>query len=427
MLAPWKKFMIFSPFERLMAWRYLRARRAEGFISLITAFSLSGIALGVAALIVITSVMNGVKGEMLKHFIGWSGHINVYGMEGAIDNYDTLAARIRAEPGVVGVTPSVEGQVMASANGHALGAEVLALKYEDLARKEHILEKITAGNLDTFKTGDGIIVGARLAENLGVGIGDPLTLISPEGRQTIAGLVPRLKAYPVAATFRLGMNAYDSGMILMPFGEAQVYFKLADGGRNLATGLEITLKNADMAQGMAAHLRQELGEGYRIYDWQESNKSVFEALTIQRNVMFIILTLIILVAAFNIISSLIMLVKDKGRDIAILRTMGATRGTITRIFFACGSLIGVAGTGIGVVLGLLLAVNVDNIRAWIERVSGGKILAEQLYFLSTLPAEIDPVQVMAVVLMSLALSFLATIYPARRAAALDPAEALRYE
>jgi lipoprotein-releasing system permease protein len=316
---------------------------------------------------------------------------------------------------------------MASANGHALGAEVLALRYEDLARKEHVLEKITAGNLDAFKSGDGIIIGERLAQNLGISIGDPLTLISPEGRQTIAGLVPRLKAYPVAATFKLGMNAYDSGMILMPFNEAQIYFKLADGGQNLATGLEVNLSNADLAQAEAAHLRQTLGDNYRIYDWQESNKSVFEALTIQRNVMFIILTLIILVAAFNIISSLIMLVKDKGRDIAILRTMGATRSNITRIFFACGSLIGVAGTFIGIVVGLLLAVNVDNIRIWIEHVSGGRILAEQLYFLSTLPAEIDPLQVLAVTCMSLALSFLATIYPARRAASLDPAEALRYE
>lgn len=410
-----------------MAWRYLRARRAEGFISLITVFSLSGIALGVAALIVITSVMNGVKSEMLKHFIGWSGHINVYSSSGALDGYDALAGRIRQEPGVLSVMPSIEGQVMASANGHALGAEVLALHNEDLARKEHILDKITAGNLDAFKSGDGIIVGVRLAENLGLSVGEPLTLISPEGRQTLAGMVPRLKAYPVAATFKLGMNAYDAGMILMPFNEAQIYFKLSDGGRNLATGLEITLQNPDDAQKMAAHLRGVLGPDYRIYDWQESNKSIFEALTIQRNVMFIILTLIIVVAAFNIISSLIMLVKDKGRDIAILRTMGASRGSVMRIFFACGSLIGIVGTCIGIVLGLLLAVNVDNIRVWIEHASGGKILAEQLYFLSTLPAEIDPKEVALVACMSLGLSFLATLYPARRAARLDPAEALRYE
>jgi lipoprotein-releasing system permease protein len=419
--------MIFSPFERLMAWRYLRARRAEGFLSLITAFSLSGIALGVAALIVITSVMNGVRGEMLKHFIGWSGHITIYGAAGPLDHYEDLIARVKGQPHVTGVMPAIEGQVMASAGGRAFGAQVLALRYDDLMHKEHIVEKITSGSLDGFKSGDGIVIGERFAENLNLGLGEPLTLISPEGRQTIAGLVPRMKAYPLAATFKLGMNAFDSGMILMPFSEAQVYFKLADGGADRATTLEVTLDNPDQARAVAAHLKETLGEGLRIYDWQESNRSVFEALTIQRNVMFIILTLIILVAAFNIISSLIMLVKDKGRDIAILRTMGASRASVMRIFFACGAYIGVVGTAIGVVLGLVLAVNVDNIRAWVERVSGGKILAEELYFLSTLPAEIDPMQVLCVVVMSLMLSFLATLYPARRAAALDPAEALRYE
>jgi len=410
-----------------MAWRYLRARRAEGFISLITAFSLTGIALGVAALIVVTSVMNGVKGEMLRHFIGWSGHINLYAEGGAVDNYDALTARIMTVPGVTSAVPAVEGEVMASANGHAQGAQATALRYDDLTHREHITDKIVSGSLEAFKNGDGVIVGARLAENLGVHVGDSVTLISPEGRQTLAGMVPRLKAYPVVATFRLGMNAYDAGMILMPFSEAQIYFKLADGGKDRASSIEINVSKPDDARAIAEQLRKQLGDGYRIYDWQESNKSVFEALTIQRNVMFIILTLIILVAAFNIISSLIMLVKEKGRAIAILRTMGATRGSVTRIFFACGAMIGIAGTGIGVVVGLVLAVNVDNIRAWIEKVSGGRILAEQLYFLSTLPAEIDPAQVLMVIVMSLGLSFLATLYPARRAASLDPAEALRYE
>jgi lipoprotein-releasing system permease protein len=419
--------MMFSAFERMFAWRYLRARRAEGFISLITGFSLAGIALGVAALIVITSVMNGVKTEMLNHFIGWSGHVNIYGTTGGIDGYDALISEIKTTPGVQSAVPEVEGQVMASNNGRALGAQVMALRYDDLANRQHIMEKITSGNLDAFKTGDGIVIGERLADNLGVHVGDSLMLISPEGRQTIAGMMPRLKSYQVAATFKLGMNAYDSGMILMPFHEAQVYFKLADGGRDLASGIEINVRNPNEARVIARKLKDMLGSDYRIYDWQESNKSVFEALTIQRNVMFIILTLIILVAAFNIISSLIMLVKDKGHDIAILRTMGASRASVTRIFFACGALIGIAGTFIGVVVGLLLAVNVDNIRIWVEHISGGKILAEQLYFLSSLPAEIDPAQVLSVILMSLALSFLATIYPARRAAALDPAEALRYE
>lgn len=415
-----------SAFEKMMAWRYLRARRKEGFVSLITAFSLSGIALGVAALIVITSVMNGVKEEMLRHFIGWSGHINVYPAAGAIEHYDDVIAKIKLVPGVTGATAVIEGQVMVSANGHASGAQVLALRYNDLITKQHIVEKITSGNLSSFNDG-GVILGQRLAENLGVRVGEPVTLISPDGRQTIVGLVPRLQAYPLAATFKLGMNAYDAGMILMPFSEAQTYFKLSDGGHDRINSIEVMVASPDDAGAVAAEIKRTLGDDFRIYDWKESNKSVFEALTIQRNVMFIILTLIILVAAFNIISSLIMLVKDKTHDIAILRTMGATQSSITRIFFACGAMIGIAGTIIGVAVGLVLAVNVDNIRAFIERVSGGKILAEELYFLSTLPAEIDPLQVSMVVLMSLGLSFLATIYPARRAAKLDPAEALRYE
>lgn len=418
---------MFSPLERLMAWRYLRARKSEGFLSLITAFSLSGIALGVAALIVITSVMNGVKTEMLKHFIGWSGHVSVYGMGTPIDQYDVLSERIKKEKGVVSAHPLVEGQVMAAANGHNSGAQVMALRFDDLMQKQHIKEKITAGSLDDFKSGEGIIIGQRMAENFGLQVGDSLTLISPEGRQTLAGMIPRMKSYPVVATFKLGMHAFDAGMIIMPFAEAQIYFKLTDGGQDRVTGIEVNVDKPYEARPIAEKLASELNGQYRIYDWQQSNRTVFEALTIQRNVMFIILTLIIVVAAFNIISSLIMLVKDKGRDIAILRTMGASRATVTRIFISCGMIIGILGTFIGLALGLLLAVNVDNIRVWIEKASGGKILAEQLYFLSTLPAEVDMVQVAAVTAMSLTLSFLATLYPARRAARLDPAEALRYE
>lgn len=416
-----------TSFERLMAWRYLRTRKAEGFISLISLFSLLGIGLGVAALIVITSVMNGVKSEMLKHFIGWSGHVSIYGMGSPLSGYDDIVSTLTRTPGVVSAHPIIEGQVMATANGRNSGAQVMALRFADLEKKQHIKEKITAGSLNAFEAGGGIIIGQRMAENFGLQVGDSLTLISPEGRQTLAGMIPRMKAYPVVATFKLGMHAYDAGMILMPFNEAQVYFKLSDGGQDRATGIEVNVDNPYEARTIATKLAEELGEGFRLYDWQQSNRTVFEALTIQRNVMFIILTLIILVAAFNIISSLIMLVKDKGRDIAILRTMGATRQTVTRIFMGCGMIIGVFGTLIGLVLGLLLAVNVDNIRAWLEKVSGGKILAEQLYFLSTLPAEIDLVQVGAVVAMSLTLCFVATLYPARRAAKLDPAEALRYE
>jgi len=416
-----------TPFERLIAFRYLRARRKEGFVSLITAFSLAGIALGVAALIVITSIMNGVKGEMLQHIIGWNGHINLYAQHGAVGDYDALAKTILKIDGVKEVRPVIEGQVLVAANGKANGAQVSAFRYDDLLSKTGLTEKITQGDLEDFKQGSGIIIGERMAQNLGIRLGGSIMLVSPEGRQTIAGLMPRVKSYPVVGIFKFGMNSYDANLVLMPFGEAQIYFKLADSGLDLVSGLEIMAESFNAAPRISKAIDTATNRTYRVYDWQESNRSIFDALDVQENVFFTILTLIIMVAAFNIISSLIMLVSDKGRDIAILRTMGASRASIQRIFLGCGSMIGVMGTAIGLALGLLLAPNIDNIRIWIEKISGGKILAEQLYFLSTLPSDVQLGDVIGVACMSLALAFLATLYPARRAASLDPAEALRYE
>ncbi|MEI6729699.1 MAG: lipoprotein-releasing ABC transporter permease subunit, partial [Pseudomonadota bacterium] len=402
-------------------------KRSEGFVSLITAFSLAGIALGVAALIVITSVMNGVKTEMLKHFIGLSGHISVYSHSRSIDNYDEIIKQIKSMPQVQNAVAAIEGQAMVSARSQASGSQIIAFNHQDLMNNPDITTKITAGNLDDLKNGDGVAIGQRMAENLGVSIGDYITLISPEGRQTIAGMVPRIKEYKVAAIFKLGMNSYDAGLIIMNFADAGIYFKLNDGGHNSVSSIQVRVNNPDDAEKIAKDISLATADNLRIYDWKASNKSVFEALNVQRNVMFIILTLIIIVAAFNIVSTLIMLVKDKGRDIAILRTQGASRASVMRIFFACGAIIGIAGTFIGVVSGLILAINIDNIRAWVEKISGGKILAEQFYFLATLPAEVNPREVTAIIIMSLTLSFVATIYPARRAARLDPAEALRYE
>lgn len=417
-----------SAFERMVAFRYLRARREEGLISVIAVFSLVGIALGVATLIVVLAVMNGVREEMIKSIVGLEGHVSVYaqGPQG-IAGYDALAGRIAEIQGVQSAVPKVEGQIMVSFKGAASGAMVAGLRVSDLKKKELLASKVSAGGLDAFERGEGVIVGSRLAEKLGARVGDALTLISPEGRATVAGMVPRVKAYPIAGTFSVGMFAYDSGLIIMPFEEAQIYFKLKDAERDAVSVIEATVENPDHAFFISRGISAELGRNYRVYDWKSSNNHIFQAVIVQRNVMFLILTLIIIVASFNIISSLIMLVREKGRDVGILRTLGASRGSIMRIFFACGASVGVIGTLLGVGLGLLIAFNTESIQLWLESMMGHRLFADELYFLSHLPARVDTGEVISVVAMSLVLSFLATLYPARRAASLDPAEVLRYE
>lgn len=419
--------MIFSPAERMIARRYLSTRRSDSFIAVIVGFSLIGIALGVATLIVVTSVMNGVREEMLRHFVGLDGHIHVYSRSGTVDGYQKLAEEIGRFEGVTQVAPVIEGQVMLSANGVARGAQVKAYTPEALAQNRYVQDKIIAGDWRYFLEDGGLLAGERLASAMRLGSDDKLTLISPEGRQTVVGLVPRMKAYGIAGVFKFGMHAIDANLVLMPFAEAQTYFKLNDNGRDGVTGLEVRVGNLDEAAAVAERINGMLNDGYYALSWQSTNAAVFEALNVQRLVMFLILTMIILVAAFNIIASLIMLVKDKHRDIAVLRSIGLTRGQVQRIFMLCGTVIGGLGTLTGLALGLALAYNADAIRLWIEEVTGQPLLGEQLYFLASLPAEVDWMEVSAVVAMAMALSFLATLYPARRAAGLDPAEALRYE
>lgn len=415
---------MFSLAERIIAWRYLRAKRSESFIAVIIMFSLVGIALGVATLIVVTSVMNGVREEMLQHFVGLSGHVQVIGQGRPIENYNALAAEIRKIEGVTEANPMIDGQVMVTANGQARGVMVRSMPQ----LPQYVNERITLGDTTRFDDRNGVLLGEKVARNLGVmGVGYKVTFISPNGRQTVLGLIPRLKAYPVAGLFKFGMNSIDANLVVMPFAEAQTFFKLNDAGMDAVTGIEVKVKNLDDAARIAREIQSHLPEGMVALDWSQTNAAVFEALNVQRLVMFLILMLIILVAAFNIISSLIMLVKDKQRDIAILRAMGATRGTVQRIFILSGVSVGIVGTFTGLILGLLLAFNVDNLRQWIEVQTGQKLLGEQLYFLANLPAKVDWLEVLAVVVMSVGLSFLATLYPARRAASLNPAEALRYE
>ncbi|MEX1108840.1 MAG: FtsX-like permease family protein, partial [Dongiaceae bacterium] len=326
-------------------------------------------------------------------------------------------------PLVERATPYIEAQVMATRGDAAMGAVVRGMRAEDLAAHPVLADSITPGALDEFHGIDVAIIGTRMAERMGIFVGDGITLVSAQGTTTVMGNIPRMKTFRVIGVFEIGMYEYDSGFIYVPLEAAQLYFRLPDA----VNSIEVMVEDAEQANLVGAQLFGTLDPGYRVLDWQRTNSSFFNAIQVERNVMFLILTLIIVVAAFNIISGQIMLVKNKGRDIAILRTMGASRGAILRIFFMSGASIGLVGTGLGVALGLAFSKNIDTIKGWLESLSGAELFSAEIYFLSKLPAIVDPMEVFWVCAMSLGLSFLATIYPAWRAARLDPVEALRYE
>ncbi len=415
--------MIFNAFERMVAMRYLRARRQEGFISVIAGFSLLGIALGVATLIIVMSVMNGFRAELLGRVLGLNGHLNVYNVRGGpLPDFDVLTNRLRETPGVTNVTPTVEGQALVSVRGTASGAVVRGVRAADFQARPTLARGVVRGSAQEFGE-DRVAIGVRMAQRLGLSVGDSITLIAPQGNVTAFGTVPRMRSYPIGAIFDVGMFEYDNNFIFVPLEEAQAFFRTGDA----VTSLEVFVQDPVQIRGARDAVQSVVAGSGRVVDWQQSNSSFFTALQVERNVMFLILSLIIMVAAFNIISSLIMLVKDKGRDIAILRTMGATRGMVMRIFFLSGASIGVTGTVLGVALGVSFALNIESIRQAIQSLIGTDLFSAEIYFLSQLPAKLDWSEVTQVTLMALGLSFAATIYPSWRAARLDPVEALRYE
>ncbi|MBL0318771.1 MAG: lipoprotein-releasing ABC transporter permease subunit [Alphaproteobacteria bacterium] len=410
-------------FETSIAFKYLRSKRKEGTISLIAVFSLLGIGLGVATLIVVMAVMNGFHTELLSRIVGISGHITVTGTHEGITEYDSLSNTIRKVPNVTKVVPFIQGQVMVTANGAATGALVRGFRLDDLKGKTVISSHIYAPDLNQFNEPDSVILGRNLAMHLGVSLGDMVTLISPQTTATPFGLVPRLKSYRVIGMFEIGMYEYDNSTILMPLEAAQLYFKLP----NKVSDLEVTTKDINHTAPVVAAIQKQIGSWFFVTDWQQQNASFFDAVKVERNVMFLILTLIILVAAFNIISSLTMLVQDKSKNIAIMRTIGASRFSIMKIFFICGAFIGVTGTVFGTILGIIFSLNIENIRQFLQQITGTTLFDPVIYFLSELPAELTWGTVFSVMGMALSLSFLATIPPAWKAAKQNPAEALRYE
>jgi lipoprotein-releasing system permease protein len=413
----------FAPFEWLISLRYLRARRKEGFISVIAGFSFLGIMLGVATLIIVMAVMNGFRKELLDKILGLNGHLLVQPLESPLTDWKVVAERINTVKGIRLAAPIVEGQALATSPFGATGVLVRGIRSEDLTNITSIARNIKQGTLEGFDEGQGLAIGRRLADTLSLRAGDNVTIVAAKGAVTPMGTLPRTKTYRVAAVFEIGMSEYDAAFVFMPITEAQAYFNRP----NDVTAIEVYTTDPDKIEAFRKSVTEAAGRPIFMVDWRQRNATFFNALQVERNVMFLILTLIVLVAALNIISGLIMLVKDKTSDIAILRTIGATQGAIMRIFLITGASIGMVGTIIGFLVGTVICLNIESIRRFISWLTNTVLFSPELYFLSKLPAEMDVGETFAVVLMALTLSLLATLYPSWRAARLDPVEALRYE
>ena len=413
----------FAPFEWMLSLRYLRARRREGFISVIAGFSFLGILLGVATLIIVMAVMNGFRKELLDKILGLNGHLLIQPLDSPLTDYAAVAERISKVGGIKLAAPIVEGQALASSPFNASGVLVRGVRAADLNKLTSVATNLKQGTLEGFDQGQGVLIGKRLADQLTLRAGDNVTLVAPRGAVTPMGTTPRIKAYKVAGVFEIGMSEYDSAFVFMPLTEAQAYFNRAGD----VTAIEVYTDAPDKIDLFRKLVSEAAQRSIFMIDWRQRNATFFNALQVERNVMFLILTLIVLVAALNIVSGLIMLVKDKSSDIAIMRTMGATQGSIMRIFLITGAAIGVVGTIMGFLAGVLVCKNIETIRQFISWMTSTELFSPELYFLSRLPADMDTGETTAVVVMALTLSLLATLYPSWGAARLDPVDALRYE
>ncbi|MFK7867205.1 MAG: lipoprotein-releasing ABC transporter permease subunit [Alphaproteobacteria bacterium] len=416
--------MMFTRLDFQIALRYLRAKRKEGFISVIAWFSLIGVMLGVATLIIVLSVMNGFRADLLERIIGINGHVNIVKRDQSpIKDYDAIIDQLQGIDQISLAMPVIEGQALASVNGRAQGIMIRGYRGDDFAARNLLQASVMRKQFyDGFINGDGALAGYRMLSNLGLSQASNIKLLSPKLQNTIFGSVPKAMSINIVGGFNLGMYEYDENFIFLNLDKAMQFFDMNEA----ASRIEIIGKDPEQAQALARSIQALLPSTYAAIPWQRVNGSFFTALQVERNVMFIILTLIILVAAFNIVSSQIMLVKDKARGIAILRSMGASQGMIYRIFLLSGSAVGVIGASLGALLGILFASNINAIRGFIENLSGVEVFAAEIYFLSNLPSKINPSEVILVVAIALILSLLASIYPAWRAAKTDPVEVLRY-
>jgi len=412
----------FASFERLISFRYLRPPKGEGFISVIAILTLLGIALGVTALIVVLSVMNGFRDTLYKNILDMNGHVVVQQFGQAFTDFDPVANKIKQVKGVKSVIPVIDGQVMVSSKHQDYFGNVRGIREGDLNSLASVAGKIRFGSLKQFQNKDSVVLGIRLANVLGVRPGDTINIVTLRGAKTPFGTTPRVKRYKVSAIFEVGVYEYDLKVMFMPLTEAQKFFSQ----KQRVSALEVMVNDPKNVELIENDIAKASGDNTTLTSWKQRNAKLFSVLAVERNMMFIIVSLVVFVAALNIISSMVMLVKVKTKDIAVLRTMGASRGAIMRIFMTTGSFIGVCGTVLGLLLGLTICLNIDAIQSFISWLTGVR-LDPEIQILSKLPAKLDAMEISIIVTVALFLSFLATIYPAWRAASLDPVEALRYE